>query len=160
MVETSQEWRTCSRCKLTKFASEFAYRKKAEGKRHSYCLACGRLLARNHYANNVSYYVVKARNRREEFVNDYIDRLLDYLSSHPCVDCGESDPIVLEFDHVRGEKAYNVSVMARLMLSWGKVSGEIAKCKVRCANCHRRKTAERAGSYRYRKSKGPLAQSG
>ena len=160
MVEALEERRTCSRCQLTKDAAQFAYRDKAKGRRHSYCLACGRLLARNHYANNVGYYVVKARTRREAFVSEYCDRVLDYLAAHPCVDCGEPDPLVLEFDHVRGKKAYNVSAMAGLMLSWDKTLDEIAKCEVRCANCHRRKTAERSGSFRYRKSKGPLAQSG
>jgi hypothetical protein len=30
--------------------------------------------------------------------------------------------------------------------SLGQLSAEIAKCEVRCANCHRRKTAERRAS--------------
>jgi hypothetical protein len=155
-----KEKRTCTKCCLTKSSKEFAFRNKEKGTRHSYCLACGRLFAKGHYAQNVRYYVIKARSRREERLNEYTDRLFDYLAVHPCIDCGEDDPIVLEFDHVRGKKAYNVSVMARLMLSWKTILKEIAKCEVRCANCHRRKTAERSGSYRYRRLKGPLAQSG
>lgn len=72
-------------------------------------------------------------------------RLWEYLESHPCVDCGESDPVVLEFDHVRGEKTRPVSILVKW--SWGRVVEEIEKCAVRCANCHRRVTASRAGWY-------------
>jgi hypothetical protein len=88
------------------------------------------------------------------------DRLYEYLENHPCVDCREGDPVVLEFDHVRGVKSYNVSAMGWLMLSWTSLLKEIEKCEVRCANCHRRKTAERLSTYRYQKRYGPLAQSG
>jgi len=50
----------------------------------------------------------------------------------------ESDYIVLEFDH-KHDKKYNVSAMHTLSLEL--LIKEIEKCEVRCANCHRRKTA-------------------
>lgn len=61
-----------------------------------------------------------------------------YLSHHPCVDCNEKDPIVLEFDHVRGVKAGCVREIAR-DYPLDMVKEEIAKCEVRCANCHKRR---------------------
>jgi len=70
--------------------------------------------------------------------------LLDFLAEHPCVDCGESDPIVLEFDH-RGDKLFNVSYGLRDR-NWAAVLAEMEKCDVVCANCHRRRTAAR-GSF-------------
>ena len=60
-----------------------------------------------------------------------------YLSEHPCVDCGSSDPRVLGFDHVRGEKHHNVADMKQLRFSWDRILMEIEECEVRCANCHR-----------------------
>lgn len=72
-----------------------------------------------------------------------------YLTEHPCVDCGEADPIVLEFDHVRGEKRHGVKRMLAGTYSLKAVMEEIAKCEVRCANCHRRITALRGDFYRY-----------
>lgn len=74
--------------------------------------------------------------------------MLAYLSAHPCVDCGESDPVVLEFDHVRGEKCHNIGHMLADGKSWTRISGEIEKCEVRCANCHKRVTAKTFGWYK------------
>lgn len=74
---------------------------------------------------------------------------LDYLNEHPCVDCGETDPVVLDFDHVRGEKSYNVgAAISGSCRSWKSIMIEIAKCEVRCANCHRKKTAAQFSWYK------------
>lgn len=62
-----------------------------------------------------------------------------YLSDHPCSDCGENDIIVLEFDHVRGVKSFNISTGIKRK-SISALIEEIGKCDVRCANCHRKKT--------------------
>ena len=67
------------------------------------------------------------------------------MRKNGCVDCGESDPVVLEFDHVVGEKLYNVANIVGTCLSLKTVKEELAKCAVRCANCHRRKTAKEQG---------------
>ena len=72
-----------------------------------------------------------------------------YLDVHPCVDCGERDPLVLDFDH-RSDKIAEVSVLVGRGADWTTIAEEIAKCEVRCANCHRRRTAERAGGYRFK----------
>jgi hypothetical protein len=66
------------------------------------------------------------------------------------MDCGERDPIVLEFDHVRGKKKEIVSFLITQGYSLKTIAEEIAKCQVICANRHRRRTARRAGSYKTR----------
>ena len=73
--------------------------------------------------------------------------VMDYLMMHSCADCGESDPIVLEFDHQR-DKQYNIAKLITNNCSLKRLVLEIDKCQVRCANCHRRKTAGTHGSYR------------
>ncbi len=59
---------------------------------------------------------------------------------HPCVDCGESDIRVLQFDHT--DPAAKITEVSQLLrnASWPRVLMEIEKCEVRCGNCHRRKT--------------------
>ena len=74
--------------------------------------------------------------------------LLDFFVANPCVDCGESDPVVLEFDHLR-DKAFDIGASLPYR-SWESILDEIAKCDVVCANCHRRRTARRAGHLRMR----------
>lgn len=75
-------------------------------------------------------------------------RVFEYLTMHPCVDCSEADPVVLEFDHVNGDKMASVSEAAYARAwTWERVEAEIAKCEVRCANCHKRKTAREQGWY-------------
>lgn len=84
---------------------------------------------------------VEANQRAKEFVCNYLD-------THPCVDCGEADIVVLDFDHVCGEKILDVSKMISRGYGLEAIAEEIEKCEVRCANCHRRATAKRAGWYR------------
>ena len=68
---------------------------------------------------------------------------LGYLRNHPCIDCGESDPIVLDFDHRDGTEKYRgVSDIVTCGLPIYRVIAEIEKCDVRCANCHRRRHAQ------------------
>ena len=71
--------------------------------------------------------------------------LLAYLKTHPCVDCGETNPVVLEFDHVNGEKHFNIGEATSRSISLRRVISEVGKCEVRCANCHRIKSYNEAG---------------
>ena len=67
---------------------------------------------------------------------------LDSLKDVPCIDCGgRFPPECMDFDHVRGEKSFNVGHGADR--SQIQLAAEIAKCEVVCANCHRIRTAGR-----------------
>jgi len=71
-----------------------------------------------------------------------------YKVDHPCIDCGEDDPIVLDFDHRDPrEKSFVLSDAPTLALA----IKEIEKCDIRCANCHRRRTAKE-GHRKFRKA--------
>jgi hypothetical protein len=106
------------------------------------CADCFRRYRQAHYRLNGEAYVERnvllLRQRRRR----WLQRLWAYLTAHPCVDCGADDPRVLEFDHRdRLTKLDSLTVMAQQGAAWAKVEAEMAKCDVRCANCHRRRTA-------------------
>jgi hypothetical protein len=61
----------------------------------------------------------------------------DYLSKHPCIDCGNGNIVVLDFDHVTDTKIANISRMVANGASFKTLLKEVLKCEVRCANCHR-----------------------
>jgi hypothetical protein len=83
--------------------------------------------------------------------------VLAFLKEHPCVDCGEDDLRVLEFDHVRGVKLAAVTKLMYQKRPLAILQVEIAKCEVRCANCHRKKTFERTPSYRVASAQTSIA---
>jgi hypothetical protein len=65
--------------------------------------------------------------------------IAEYKSTHWCVVCGERDPVVLQFDHVRGVKEGNVADMVRRSVGLQRLKNEIDKCDVLCANDHFRR---------------------
>ena len=133
--------RQCGRCGETKSAESFAWRRKARGQRDNYCRSCRAQSKREHYVANRDRYIAQALARKRAVATRRAALLIDFFESRPCLDCGQSDPLVLEFDH-RGDKSFNVSKGLR-DLDWAAVLAEIAKCDVVCANCHRRRTARR-----------------
>lgn len=71
----------------------------------------------------------------------HADRL-DNLKQEPCFDCGlKYPPYVMDFDHVRGEKKFNVGHIRYHSLE--KLLEEISKCELVCSNCHRERTHQR-----------------
>ncbi len=127
----------CSVCDENKSLNEYSTRS-------SRCKPCHRDYTRNHYRNNKQYYVDKAAARDKVVRKLNQQNLIDFLKDHPCVDCGNNDLEVLEFDHVDpSEKLYNVSIM--LSFPWKTIQSEIDKCLVRCSNCHTKKTRRQFG---------------
>lgn len=105
------------------------------GYRYS-CWDCWRKYQNSRYDEGKSaHYRTEFRNKARQFV-------YDFLKEHPCVDCSESNICCLDFDHVKGVKFNNIQKMVRDCFSIEKIKLEIEKCEVRCANCHRKKTAK------------------
>ena len=130
----------CSRCLRILDESNFNWKIK-DVKLQYHCKDCSRKYVRIHYKNHTKYYLDKARKRNKVTKEIATSYLGPYLLSHPCVDCGEKDILVLEFDHRdRNKKLGEIRHIIQNGATLEKVIKEVEKCDVRCSNCHRRKT--------------------
>ncbi|HEX9496750.1 MAG TPA: hypothetical protein VGA38_13410 [Candidatus Limnocylindria bacterium] len=122
-------------------------KKKERGTLRSYCRSCLSEYGKEHYRKNLAAYLSRRRSRKS---SDRPARsfVAEFLKTHPCVDCGEADAVVLEFDHrdrtTKRDDVGRLMHTARLAI----VIAEMEKCDVRCGNCHRIRTANQFGSYR------------
>jgi hypothetical protein len=101
--------------------------------------------SRRHYEKHRERVIDKAKKYSKIARVRIRTHINTHLKANPCVDCGETNIIVLEFDHTGDDKHFSISDAVRKGYSIKKVENEIAKCEVRCANCHRKKTYERGG---------------
>lgn len=139
--------KTCTRCKTPKSVDLFPKRKASADGLQSWCKACYAENAATKYRSDKDERDRKSRNRKNQRARNQA-LVLEYLSTHPCVDCGTTDVRVLEFDHRDPSvKKFNIASMY-MSLSWSNLLAEIEKCDVRCANHHRIKTAEQFGTWR------------
>src|SRR5688572_4487349 len=125
--------RTCCRCRVERPLDEFALRSRKRGTRQWMCKACSAEYKQAWYIRNRERHLAKVRVLRERASAANRLRFWAFLLTQRCVDCGETDPVVLELDHLR-DKRNNVSAMVSSGFAWDSVEAEIAKCEVRCAN--------------------------
>ncbi|MDQ3934974.1 MAG: hypothetical protein M3340_10145 [Actinomycetota bacterium] len=142
------EGRKCYRCGEVRPVDNFAWRRKRLGQRDSFCRSCRAAYGREHYLANRQRYIDQAAVSKQKIRLERTRYLVAFFENHPCVDCGEGDPIVLEFDHLDGAAKSFCIGESLLRHTWDAVLAEMAKCEVVCANCHRRRTARRRGSLR------------
>ena len=137
--------KVCSKCGIRKGESEYAWSIKGV-KKHSSCNACRAKSQADYYRRTKPQQLKYKYKRQAENREEARHYVFSYLSNRPCVDCGETDPYVLTFDHVRGSKKMNISQMFNQGYSLKALRQEIGKCEVRCANCRMRKEKERRGT--------------
>lgn len=133
--------KTCSRCQRDDV--EFAVKTK-NGKigLQPYCKDCNKQYHRQHYYDNKQDYFEKNKQRRVALYEEF----LRHMEGKSCLDCGNTDVRVLEFDHrIAASKIANVSRLNNTA-SWKTLESEMNKCDIVCCNCHRIRTLTRINS--------------
>jgi hypothetical protein len=125
----------CPGCRKQKPKAAFSRKRKGLQAR---CKECRSKYAKQHYAKNKKVYLKRAEAQRRA-AWDVVRR----LKSQPCKDCGKRYPTyVMDFDHVRGKKKYNIGGLNKIT-SIPMLLREVEKCDVVCSNCHRERTHKR-----------------
>ena len=135
----------CSKCGEDKELSEFGIKNKEKEQYQSYCKSCARDYGRSHYSSNSDRYKARSKINRPTYVARNKAYILEHLRNNPCVDCGESDIEVLQFDHKEMLNKRGGRIANYLSNSTEVLAKEIAKCDIRCANCHFRRTRQQMG---------------
>jgi len=114
------EEKLCPDCKNYYPSDKFYWKNIYNNKQVAKCKICHEIL----------------RKKRRLILIEYVTPLL----KRGCVDCGETEFAVLEFDHIIKTKT---DIRVSGIISGGqhlpRLKRELAKCEVRCANCHTRR---------------------
>lgn len=131
--------KTCTLCRSLLPVSEFyVVRRKGREYLDPRCKKCRGITTRAWHKANWEKMSKTVKTRKQILAKVARSFVNEYLESHPCVDCGERDYLVLQFDHVIKSKRH-VTHMVTAGLSTEAIQREINKCQVRCANCHVRR---------------------
>jgi hypothetical protein len=142
--------RTCTKCFLQKPIEEFGWKDRSINKRHAVCKECTAKRSSEWYYKNREHHIQNVGENSKSYRAQAGEYIYQYLLAHPCVDCGETNPVVLEFHHL-GDKSDDVASMVGRGYSLEKIKTEIEKCEVLCGNCHKRRTASERGWFRSRR---------
>ena len=136
-------FKVCGKCKVEKSIDCFSLKSKIKGTRQSNCKDCQKQYCRQHFKDNTSYYLQKARDtkrRSRETLNKYKETL-------KCSRCPENDICCLDFHHLNpDEKEISISQAASSGWSFKRLELELNKCIVLCSNCHRKEHAALSSS--------------
>jgi hypothetical protein len=139
--------RVCTKCNLEKDIEQFPLRNRFTERRQSYCVDCRSEYGKQWYEKNKDYQIANARKHSTEYRDIIREYLYEYLQTHPCQMCGESDPVVLEFHH-NHSKDMAISEMVTRITNLDRLKAELQKTTVLCSNCHRRLNAQERGFFR------------
>ena len=133
----------CNRCGETKNESEFNIRNVEKNFLQYVCRECQRIQAKERYSSNRTKVLEINRVSTQKSQSRAAIFIREYLSDKTCIECGEEDMAVLTFDHVRGEKKYNISNMISRGYNLETIKRELEKTEIVCFNCHMRRERKR-----------------
>lgn len=124
----------CISCGVEKHLNEFRRDKTKKDGVQPHCKSCARTYHKSVYIEKYSAKVSERNKARHCMARDMLN---DYKSNHPCMFCGETELVCLEFHHL-DPTAKELSISQGKNGSLERLKQEIKKCIVVCSNCHRK----------------------
>jgi hypothetical protein len=143
----SKSMKICSKCKIEKTTDLFMKRAKSSDGLGVWCKPCLKVYEQERIAQDKDAFYTRKITNRDKILLRNQALLIEYFSTHPCIDCGNTDFRVLQFDH-RDAALKQFNIADKLANSWEFIYAEILKCDVRCANCHTIRTSIQFGTWR------------
>lgn len=138
--------KTCTKCKVEKELTCFSKRGDNKDKYQSWCKTCS-------YSHVNSTYKSKPHRKQQlkAWTKIYQEKaetfVYNFLKNNPCSQCGETNILTLQFDHLR-DKKFEIGIAVTQGYSLKSIEQEISKCQVLCANCHSIKTAHQLNNWK------------
>lgn len=139
----------CGRCQVDKALELFNDNKWKKDGKQTVCRDCEKQRFKAYYASNIEIRkkaYEKSKISKAKRIYENYKFIFEYCKTHFCIDCNESEFVLLEFDHIKDKKMCIAKAAQRSTLE--ELKAEIEKCVVRCVSCHRRKTAKQLNWYK------------
>jgi hypothetical protein len=146
-LRRTKDYKICPTCVEAKLYVEFGRAKKNADGHTNQCLACSRPYAKKYYEANRERVRDSQTASLRQSISVKREYLIEYYRNHPCVDCGETNVLVLQSDH-QYEKEHEIARLVNSGHALQTLIDELAKCQTRCANCHQIVTANAFGYWR------------
>ncbi len=100
LVRTQQTGKYCRGCKRWHAREDFSFKDARKRTLRSRCHVCCREASRRHYMRMKVAYLERNRRNNPLQRQAAAEFVYQFLLAHSCVECGEADPVVLEFNHL------------------------------------------------------------
>jgi hypothetical protein len=134
----NDETKRCPKCDADVPLSQF--NRRANGRWSPYCKPCMSAYCKAHYAKNAQSHNARRIEADRSYQTRNLACVRAELSARPCIDCGESDPAVLEFESVDSHRSQVVHLIGR-GAGLDTLKREMTRCVIRCGSCSRRRAA-------------------
>lgn len=125
----------CCTCQRQLPETEFSFKNKTRGTRHTKCKACMRAYAKKHYEDNTEAYVAKAKVHNAEYAQRNREVIAAVFAGQQCEKCGSGQDLVRYDDRGYKEAGQTVHMAMHSGLSGQALQEALQRGSLYCRSC-------------------------